>query len=628
MNFLGAKWIYNSEYTSADNRCVYFYKDFEVSSEIKSAYIYAASTDAFRLYLNSGKVNGNYFENHGITYIKQIPLYKYDIKDMLSDKNSICAVLGSVKRKLHCSDFLFYAVVDIEYTDGSTEKIVTDESWETSFGQLFSASFQDGEKYDFTAGSFKRRSAHVNTDKKGHTYLLSKAYAPGLYAENSVKPKSSGGGNAKLFDAGSVVLGVISVKLKGKKGEKVKIRYSETAEFSDRCCDELTLSGGEDVFSNEFIYKNFRYAEASGSAEILSFEVCTLSYNIERNGDFYCSNSKINEAYFENIQRRSGKLNDYKMMISDAEANLLFDIFSFDCREYIEAALSSCRASQAENGCIPVASRRGLQYRYGIFENATLLPIELVYRHYIMFGDIGIVRDNIDMCRKIIDFVDEFSESENLEFILKTIHSAELMSRLCSFIGSPDEAYYKKLYQSLYTAAADGLNLRELSADILALLYEYRFKTPAELKDAVLMHSYKEVSPHKMSSWLGLLYECGKFEEPYKIITSDDFDKTLCRDWLFSGCLGIRPEETADGAGFKKVIIQPAIDLSYSIKKASGGYITPYGKISVFWEKTDDMYTCCLTVPYEIDATCRFNGFKVVNQKSSRETYVFLLRRN
>ena len=107
MNFLGAKWIYNSEYTSADNRCVYFYKDFEVSSEIKSAYIYAASTDAFRLYLNSGKVNGNYFENHGITYIKQIPLYKYDIKDMLSDKNSICAVLGSVERKLHCSDFLF-----------------------------------------------------------------------------------------------------------------------------------------------------------------------------------------------------------------------------------------------------------------------------------------------------------------------------------------------------------------------------------------------------------------------------------------------------------------------------------------------------------------------------------------
>ena len=73
--------------------------------------------------------------------------------------------------------------------------------------------------------------------------------------------------------------------------------------------------------------------------------------------------------------------------------------------------------------------------------------------------------------------------------------------------------------------------------------------------------------------------------------------------------------------------IEPSMDLSDNIRKAGGSIVTPFGKISVYWEKNDDIYTCCLTVPFEIDATVRFSGFKVINQKCSRETYVFSMRK-
>lgn len=623
MGFLGAKWIYNNEYTPNENRCVYFYKGFKSDGEVKSAYLYAASTDSFSISLNSKRING-YFDNHGIAFVKQIPIYKYDVKDLISGDNSICAVLASVRRKIHASDFLFYSVIEIEYADGKQERIISDESWETSFGAVFTASFHDGEKHGVSDD--KRYNAYVSNDKKGYTYLLKTAENPQLTLEAAVTPTPLPGGKTKIYDNGFSMLGTVLAKFRGKAGDKVKIRYSETKEFSDRCCDELVLSGAEDSFSNVFIYRNFRYAEIITNAEVISFEACKLSYNIDENGDFHCSNSKINEAYCDNVKLCKDSLNDYKALIAD-ENNTDFDLFSFDFKTYCEAALSHCRAVQAENGGIPVMSGRGNGFRYGLYKNATLLPVELVFKHFVMYGDIGIVEDNISMCKRIIDFVDNFYDGDDLEFIIKIVYSVKLTEKLCSFLGSSDEAYYKKLYQTLCAHSIDTLDFEEISADALSMLFKYGIKSAFQLKEAAAKHSYREVSRENINGWLGLLYESGRFDEPYKIITSEDFDKSLCKEWLFSGCLGIRPDETAEGAGFKKVLIQPAIDIGYSIKKASGGYVTPYGKISVFWEKSEDMYTCCLTVPYEIDATCRFNGFKVVNQKSSKETYVFLLKR-
>ena len=623
MGFLGAKWIYNNEYTPNENRCVYFYKDFKAVGEVKSAYLYAASTDSFAITFNSKRING-YFDNHGIAFVKQIPIYKYDIKDLISEDNSVCVILASVRRKNHASDFLFYSVIEIEYADGKQEKIFSDESWETSFGAVFAASFHDGEKHGLSDD--KRHSAYVSNDKKGYTYLLKATENPNLVSESFISPTPLSGGKTKIYDNGFSVLGTVIAKFRGKAGDKVKIRYSETKEFSDRCSDELVLSGAEDSFSNVFVYRNFRYAEIITNAEVVSFGTCKLSYNINENGDFHCSNSKINEAYCDNVKLCKDKLNDFKALISD-ENNIDFDLFSFDFKTYCEAALSHCRSVQAENGGIPIMSGRGNAYRYGLYKNATLLPIELVFKHFVMYGDIGIIEDNISMCKRIIDFVDNFYDGDDLEFIIKIVYSVKLTEKLCSFIGSPDEAYYKKLYQTLCAHSIDTLDFDEVSADALSMLFKYRIKSAFQLKEAAAKHSYKEVSREHIDGWLGLLYESGRLDEPYKIITSDDFDKSLCKEWLFSGCLGIRPDETAEGAGFRKVLIQPAIDTGYSIKKASGGYVTPYGKISVFWEKTEDAYTCCLTVPYEIDATCRFNGFKVVNQKSSKETYVFVLKR-
>lgn len=627
MDFMGAEWIYNDDYTNADNGCVYFYKDFTVSKEVKSAYISAASTDAFRIFLNDKRINENYFENRGSVSIRQIMLYRYDIKNIISENNSLYVILSSLKRKKHCSDLLFYAVITVEYADGKTEKIISDGSWDTSFGKIRTASFQYGEKTDFSTDVYERKKAHVNNDKKGYTYLLTEDNAPVLMKEPLPFPKYSVKGNSKIYDIGALISGCVSVKLKGAKNKKIKIRYSETTEFSDAFSDEIILSGKTDFFENEFIYKKFRYVEVPSDVELLKFEVFKISYNITRNGDFYCSNSKINEAYIECVKQCGEGFYDYKSMLEDMDDDFSFGMFSYNCREYTEAALKACRCVQAENGCIPIVSPQTGELKYGVFKNATFAPLYLLYRHYVMFGDIGVVKKNLNMCRGIMDFADRFSDSGDLEFVLRLLRAAEMMSLLCEACGNPDGMYYEKYYKSLKASFTDTLKLPELSADELAMLYEYRVLNPVELKTYVLNYSYKDVSREYVSSWLGLLYESGKFEEPYKIITSGDFDKRLCAKWIYSGCLGIKPDETCGGAGFKKVIIQPAIDLSYTVKKASGGYVTPYGKISVFWEKSDDMYTCCVTVPYEIDATCRFNGFKVVNQKSSRETYVFLLKK-
>ena len=92
---------------------------------------------------------------------------------------------------------------------------------------------------------------------------------------------------------------------------------------------------------------------------------------------------------------------------------------------------------------------------------------------------------------------------------------------------------------------------------------------------------------------------------------------------MYEYCLGIRPSEEG---GFRRVTLAPVFDPDGRITFAEGHYDTPYGRIAVSWQRTDDGFSYQATVPKEIALTVDFGSRTLLRQETENGRYRFLLR--
>ena len=137
-------------------------KDFTAEKEVASAKLYVTARGIYEMYLNGERVGNDWF-NPGYTQYDATQQYNvYDVTEQIGQNNTIGAVLAAG----WWSDQMTYSVnnhsfwgdkqsllanLEITYTDGSTQQVVSDESWQY-YGDgpiTYSASF-DGERYDAT----------------------------------------------------------------------------------------------------------------------------------------------------------------------------------------------------------------------------------------------------------------------------------------------------------------------------------------------------------------------------------------------------------------------------------------------------------------------------------------------
>ena len=88
-----SKWITykTGENNSPDDRygnpSPYFRHTFTVDGEIKKATLFASALGIFKIYLNGNAVADDYFAPGWVDYRKKLPYVKYDITEMLSERN-------------------------------------------------------------------------------------------------------------------------------------------------------------------------------------------------------------------------------------------------------------------------------------------------------------------------------------------------------------------------------------------------------------------------------------------------------------------------------------------------------------------------------------------------------------
>lgn len=462
-------------------------KFFEVSRKIKSAVLCASARGFYDAYINGEKVN-NTFYNPGFTdYRKRICYQTYDVTSLLREGEN---TVGATVAKGYYTGFVGYSgamiygrqnsfigALVIEYEDGETEVIRTDETWQfTDKGAVIDADYQQGEMYDARLefdwnaenNIWKRCGVHVqkryaeptNGALENEPFELCAQKENGAAMFCALKPVSSPYEKPKghfIFDMGQNMVGTVRLTMNGERGGCIKIRYGEMCSRDGKIYNEnfrtaanidvYTMKGGREEYTPTFTSHGFRYVEISGCGEELtredfermeiSAEGVVLTNTPEVTGSFECSNEDINKL-FSNImwgQRGNTLLtytdcpqrNERMGWTGDAQVFAKTAAYNMNVKEFMEKWLTDLRDSQLMynlDGAVPDTAplggdNRGHKGCVGWADAAVIVPWEM----YKAYGDTKFLSDNYEMMKKWVDY--ENSDARQTGYIQHKQHRGD-----------------------------------------------------------------------------------------------------------------------------------------------------------------------------------------------------------
>ena len=392
-----AKWITNAAYIFPKkiSPAPFTFRKVFAAKKVKRAFITATALGIYELQLNGKKVGEQYFAP-GFTSYKHILQYDfYDVTALLKEQNELVAVVGggwavgrftySSKSRITCDRQAFLCELFLEYEDGSHEKIITDESWQqTMDGNYRFADFYDGEVYDATVNLNKVKWRAADVCKPKIKPLITARYGCPVTAHERLTPIAhfpAKNGKEEIYDFGQNFAGVVSLRIKGRKGQKITVRHAEIITDGDLNVKSLrtakatlvyTCKDGEQEYSPRLTYMGFRYIGISGITPE-DIEVCAhaLYSDFDETGSFECSDALLNKLQSNIIW--SGKSNfvdiptdcpqrDERMgWTGDISVFARTACFDFDLSAFLEKWLRDVRAEQGRGGGLPlVVPKQGI----------------------------------------------------------------------------------------------------------------------------------------------------------------------------------------------------------------------------------------------------------------------------
>lgn len=305
-----------SDFSEDETACPIFGKTFAIDKKVKKARLYATSHGVYEVTLN-GQTVGDYRMAPGWTsYHNRLQYQIYDVTEQLAEENEIAITVGNGWYKgilgFYCQPNQYgtqvgaFAELHVEYEDGSKEVIATDETWSVKTGEIRYSEIYMGETIDTDAPEITEGNVVVKDFDKA--VLTAQENEPVRITEKIVgkelivTPKGE-----KLVDFGQIVTGVVEAHVKGEKGQKIVLRHAEVLDKDGnfypetlrqaKSIDTFICNGEEQIFRPHFTFHGFRYICVEGMEEFTAdqFIACVTHSDMEKTGDFHCSNKKVNQ---------------------------------------------------------------------------------------------------------------------------------------------------------------------------------------------------------------------------------------------------------------------------------------------------------------------------------------------
>lgn len=305
------------DFSEEETACPIFYQTFSLKGHVKKARIYSTARGVYEAYLNGKRIGNDRMAPGWTSYHNRLQYQIYDITAMLQEKNEIELMVGNgwykgifgfmLDKNIYGDRVGAFAEIHIEYDDGSCEVIATDESWQVRTGEVRYSEIYMGETIDTTA-DVENRTGKVSAMEFDYGILTAQENEPVRITEwvsakeLIVTPKGE-----KLVDFGQNLTGVVQVRVRGRKGQKIVIRHAEVLDRDGnfypetlrqaKSVDTYICNGEWQIFLPHFTFHGFRYICIEGMDEISldQFTACVMHSDMEKIGDFRCSNRKVNQ---------------------------------------------------------------------------------------------------------------------------------------------------------------------------------------------------------------------------------------------------------------------------------------------------------------------------------------------
>jgi alpha-L-rhamnosidase len=317
----------------------YLRREFTLRGSIRSARAYVCGLGYYELSLNGSRVgdhvlapNQTDYDERGLRKLlypvgnrtrKRVLYNVLDVTSLLRPgRNAVGLVLGNGwynQRERRVEGWLWYGPpravlrIEVSYTDGGRQTLVTDETWQVAAGPITANSLFVGEDYDarLELRAWDRAGGALGAADAGAAWRPALVLAPPsgvLRAQVSppdrvvrtLKPISVAHPkpDVAVYDLGENTAGWARIRVRGPRGSRLTLRFSEEQGGDYGQVDHYTLKGGGvEAWEPRFTWHGFRTVEVSGlepGVELLSLEGRVVHSDVASAGAFSCSNPMLN----------------------------------------------------------------------------------------------------------------------------------------------------------------------------------------------------------------------------------------------------------------------------------------------------------------------------------------------
>jgi len=425
----------------------YLRKDIDVSSPIRRATAYICGLGLFELHVNGAKVSDDVLSPALSQYDQRVLYRTYDLTGILREGgNAMGVILGNgrwwsprLNKPTGAVSFGYPKLlvqVEIEYADGTTSRIVSDESWKlTTDGPLTENNEYDGEEYDATqemtgwdeggfddrawqpaslvaapAGAMRAQmSEPMRVVQTLHPVAMTEPF-PGIY----------------IFDMGQNMVGWCRLNVRGDRGTHVTMRYAERLTpqgylmvdnlRTAKATDDYTLSGGAgESWEPRFTYHGFRYVQVEGLHDkppLNTVDGRVVSDNLEDAGMWRSSSNLLNQIQsniywglrgnYRSIPTDCPQRDERQGWLGDRAQVQLGETYEFNVAAFYSKWLTDIADTQRPDGMLPsIAPAYWQRYPSDVTWPSTLLCVAENLR--LQYGDDRMIRSLYPVMTKWMD---------------------------------------------------------------------------------------------------------------------------------------------------------------------------------------------------------------------------------
>jgi alpha-L-rhamnosidase len=641
-------------------------KEFEIKKPIRRAMIYSTALGIYELHLNGERVGEEYFAPGWSDYKQRAYYNSHDVTSLLRNgTNALGAWVADgwyagyvgfgyltgigterIGRYSYGKTPAVMVQLDLEYDDGSREVIASGKSWKVSGdGPIQFADLLMGELYDArkemkgwskpgfddrqwepailaaengdakaTVYEFKNSAPGVKPVIKGHEENLGFKRPPRLEAfpgapvkrVQEIKPIriSSPAAGIFIFDLGQNIAGVARLKVKGKAGTRISMRYGERLHADGRlmtenlrnarATDDYILRGDSDgeTYTPRFTYHGFQYVELTGypgKPELDAITGIVLHSDTPLASSFECSDAMVNRLFTNIVWTQRANFLDVPTdcpqrderfgWLGDGQLYARSATYIADVGAFYTKWLREVMEAQRPNGVFPSYAPFPYQHEWdfasGWCDGGVIIP----WTMFKAYGDTNIIQRCWEPMTRFLNW----RKSESKDFLgvvhgnqwgdwlalnertpvdyIDTVyfaHSAKLMSEMARAIGKSQEASeYQALFQKIQAA----------------------FTNKYVKADGTL--TVDTQTAYALAVRMGLLPEGMRVEAALRLATQIRSNDTL----LATGYLGSRDLLPALSDGGQHDL---AVRLLQSRRFPSWGYQVELGATTI-WERWDSL---------------------------------------